>query len=287
MKNLCIITFLLVLTESKLHAAQPVPNVIPDNDLSYSINAQIKSTNAVTENDFNFVTKTLYRLFAPKIAEKSGLKFVLNANWKDDTVNAFATREADSWSVQIPGGIARGKGMTKDSLALVICHEIGHHLAGAPKTFLYDGWPSAEGQADYWASSKCLKKYYQEIFSEEFVIDQSIPEKVILDCNSVYKNPASLKVCVRTMMASLNFAQFLNSLPGVKTPINIQTPDIRVVKGTNTNDYPRPQCRFDTLYQGALCDIDANVLTSDEDENVGHCTNLNKPGFRPRCWYKP
>ncbi len=270
-----------------LCSAQGKVNVIPDNDLKIGLSERIKGLNPVTENDFNFVTKTLYKIYAPKISEKSGLKFILNANWKDDTVNAFATREVDSWSVHIAGGIARGKGMTKDSLALVICHEIGHHLAGAPRTFLYEGWPSAEGQADYWATSKCLKNYYQEIFGEEFIIDQTVPEKVVLDCNSIYKTPSTLKICLRSMMASLSFSQFLNSLPGVKTPISLETPDTRQVKGTNTNDYPRPQCRFDTLYQGALCDIDANVLTSDDDEDVGHCTNQNKPGTRPRCWYKP
>ncbi len=284
MKSLTSALFLLFIVMNIAHAKL---NVIPENDLKNGINVRSKSTGAVTENDFNFVTKTLHRIYAPKILEKSGLKFILNANWKDETVNAFATREVDSWSVHVAGGIARGKGMTKDSLALVICHEIGHHLGGAPRTFLYEGWPAAEGQADYWATSKCLKSYYQEFFQEEFTLDQTVPEKVIFDCNAIYKNTASLKVCVRSMMASLNFSQFLNSLPGVKIPISLQTPDTRQVKGTNTNDYPRPQCRFDTLYQGALCNIDANVLTSDEDENVGHCIDPNKAGTRPRCWYKP
>lgn len=272
--------FLIGSTQAKL-------NVIPENDLKNSLQSRPKFAGAVNESDFNFVSKTLHKIYAPKILEKGGLKFIMNANWKDDTVNAYATREVDSWSVHIAGGIARAKGMTKDSLALIICHEIGHHLAGAPRTFLYEGWPSAEGQADYWATSKCMKKYYQEIFHEEVLLDQSIPKKIITDCTAIYKTSPSLKVCIRSMMASLNFADFLNALPGAKVVISIETPDTRQVKGTNTNDYPRPQCRLDTLYQGTLCEIDSNVLTSDEDDKAGHCIDTNKPGTRPRCWYKP
>lgn len=62
---------------------------------------------------------------------------------------------------------------------------------------------SAEGQADYFATSKCLKRYYSVIALEEnFGLGTStIPEKVLLDCNGVYKNLNDLRVCVRSQMA--------------------------------------------------------------------------------------
>lgn len=261
-------------------------SVVPENDLENPA-LVTKNFGTVSEHDFNKVTGLLYRLYAPAIEAKSGLKFVLVTDWKDATVNAYATRSVDSWNVHINGGIARAKGMTPNSLALIICHEIGHHLGGAPRTFLYDGWPSAEGQADYFATSKCLKKYYAELAREEFELTHGVPEKVILDCNSVYKNLGDLKICVRSQMAALDFADFLNAFPDVRSPVALEGKDSRIVKGTNTNHYPRPQCRFDTLYQGSLCNIHSDVATSDTDAKIGHCNDESRAGSRPRCWYKP
>lgn len=260
--------------------------VIPENDLRFPP-LRVKDMNAVTEQEFNTVTRILHKLYAPKIQEKGNVKLVMNADWSDDTVNAYATREVETWTVHVAGGIARAKGMTKESLALIVCHELGHHLGGAPRTFLYEGWPSAEGQADYWATSKCLKSYYTELSNEEVAIDHNIPEKMITDCTAVYKNFAEMKICIRSMLASLHFSHFLNALPDVRVPVSIDASDSRVVKGTNTNDYPRPQCRFDTLYSGALCSIGSDVATSDTDAKIGHCNDTNRPGTRPRCWYKP
>jgi hypothetical protein len=91
---------------------------------------------------------------------------------------------------------------------------------------------------------------------------------------------------VRTLNADVAFSNFLNALPDAKIPTSIDTPDIREVKGTNTNHYPRPQCRVDTIYHGALCNIDANVATSETDAKIGQCNDASAPGSRPRCWYK-
>jgi len=276
--------FLLSLNQIVFGAA-----IIPENGLN-NPPVLIKDFDTVSEHDFNLITKVLHRLYAPDIEEKSGLKFVMIADWLDGTVNAYATRSVDAWNVHINGGIARAKGMTDDGFALIVCHEIGHHLGGAPRTKLFEGWPSAEGQADYFATSKCLKRYYAELgLGEEDLSlnNSSIPQKVLVDCNSVYKNLSDLKVCVRSQMAALDFAHFLNSLPDVRTPVMLEVVDAKVVKGTNVNAYPRPQCRFDTLYQGSLCAIHSDVATSDTDAKIGHCNDESKPGTRPRCWYKP
>lgn len=285
---MCKITvFLFVFLLSFNHfafGAAIVPEEGPRNPL-----AELKNYDTVTEQDFYLITSLLYKIYAPDIEKKSGLKFLMNADWKNDTVNARATRTLESWNVEINGGFARAYGMTDDSLALTICHEIGHHLGGAPRTFLYGGWPSAEGQADYFATSKCLKRYYAELeFVESYDINTAtIPDKVLWDCNSVYKKLSDLKICVRSQMASLDFAQFLNSFPHVKSLVTLAAKDARVVKGTNTNDYPKPQCRFDTLYQGSLCAIHSSVASSDTDAKIGYCNDELKPGARPRCWYKP
>lgn len=264
-------------------------HIIPENDISIPstpVRTKISPLD-VTEAEYINVTKTLHRIYAPAIKERGGVELVMKTDWEDGTVNAYATREVTTWTVHVPGGIARASGMTKDSLALIVCHELGHHLGGAPRTFLYNGWPSSEGQSDYWATSKCLKKYYEELVQEEIAIDRNIPQKILEDCSGVFTHYTEFKICIRTLLASIDFAHFLNELPGTKVKISIETPDTRVVKGTNTNDYPRPQCRLDTLYQGALCTVGSSAVTSETDPKVASCTDETKPGARPRCWFKP
>lgn len=263
-------------------------DVIPYNDLNIPA-SQIRVKNSgiqVHENDYNNVLKLLYKLYAPVVKARGEVELVFKSDWQDGTVNAYATRETETWTVHVPGGIARAQGMTKDSFALIVCHELGHHLGGAPKTFLYEGWPSAEGQADYFATSKCLKRYYEELWNEEYSLE-NVPEKVVSDCNHTHKNLRDVKVCIRSLMASVAFGNFLNQLPGAKGKISINTTDSRVVKGTNTNDYPRPQCRLDTLYQGGLCTISSKEENDMEDPAIGNCIDETKPGTRPRCWFKP
>lgn len=282
MKTVFLFIFTLVLSTNSWSKV----SIIPENDMT-NPPLRVKDLDGVSEHDFNTVASTILKLYAPVVKEKANVALVMNSDWKDATVNAFASREVDTWTIHVAGGLARAKGMTKDSLALIICHELGHQLGGAPRTFLYDGWPSAEGQADYWATSKCLKKYYNELKNEEVKLDTHVPEKLLSQCSSQYKNYADIKICLRTMMASVEFALFLNELPDIKIPIDLEGFDSREVKGTNTNDYPRPQCRFDTLVQGALCNVSFDIATSETDAKIGQCNDMTKPGTRPRCWYKP
>lgn len=243
--------------------------------------------NGITETEFYNTASILHGLYTDAIYEKGEVGFSMNADWYDETINAFAVREPGLWSVFINGGMARAAGMNKDGLAFILCHEIGHHLGGAPRTFKYDGWPSSEGQADYWAGSKCLKKYYQFLKDEPFEMDSHVPEKAIKECGVVYNNSLDYRVCLRTMNAIVGFAKFINSLPDTKQFVSILTPETKEVRGTNTNDYPRAQCRIDTIYSGALCNLDASLKTSDDDQRIGNCNDQKKPGARPRCWYRP
>jgi hypothetical protein len=263
--------FILFFTSAVLPEAQAADNIISEKDF-----VQIINTLEVSYTD---IVKINYQ--ATLVFEK---------NWVNETVNATAYRDQldpKIWRIQVPGGMARANGMTKDAFALVLCHELGHHLGGAPHSFLYGGWPSAEGQADYWATSKCLKKYFYEVGSEPFHFNNSVPPKVLADCSSVYHQELEQNICVRSMMASIEFGQFLNALAIPKTVVHFDASDTRVVKGTNTNDYPRAQCRFDTLYQGALCPISFTQMTSDLDTNIASCTSYETFGARPLCWFSP
>ena len=260
---------------------------IPEKDLKYPIRISNKDTQKqLTENELIEVSNRLQKVYSDFVKKHYNTKLVFNLEWANDQVSAYATRPVDGeFHVTVAGGMARAPGMTKDSLALVLCHELGHHLGGAPRTALYNGWPSAEGQADYFAGAKCLKKYFNELKHEEIEINSSIPEKVIFDCNKSYPVLSDMKICVRTILASLDFANFLNQLPNTKIKVSLTTPDPKVVKGTNINDYPRPQCRFDTLYAGALCTISPDLKTSNDDPGAAYCMDPERSGTRPKCWF--
>lgn len=259
--------------------------IIPSENIKYPVHNK-ELFKQLTENDLNEISDRLIKVYADFVKKNYNTKIVINKNWADDQISAYATRPVDGeFHITVSGGIVRAKGMTKDSLALVLCHELGHHLGGAPRTALYNGWPSAEGQSDYFATAKCLKKYYLELKNEEVDITSNIPEKIIQDCNSSYPNFVDMKICVRSMLASLDFANFLNNLPSTKVPVKLETPDTKVVKGNNINDYPRPQCRFDTLYSGALCTISPEIKTSVEDAGTGYCMDSTRAGTRPKCWF--
>ena len=285
---MCKIKFFLFLFVLSLKQIAFGSANIPDDGFSNRL-IEIKNFDTVSEQNFFEIIQRLHKIYSPDIEKKSGLKFLMIADWKSTTVNIYANRLVDAWIVSVNGGFARTYGMTDDSFALAVCHEIGHHLGGAPRTFLHARWPAAEGQADYFATSKCLKRYYADLESEEaYVINKySVPNKILEDCRGIYKNQEDFKICVRSQMATIDFAQFLNSFPDVRTLATFEAKDPKVVKGTNTNDYPKDQCRIDTLYQGSLCDIHSSVATSDSDAKLGHCNDESKPGTRPRCWYKP
>ena len=132
---------------------------MPKNDM-YISTAQ-KSVNGVTEDVFNHVIDRAIEHYEPIIAQK-GATLKVNRKWQDGTVNAYAQQSGKTWSVSMFGGLARHEQVSADGFALVLCHELGHHLAGAPKVtrFFFPSWASNEGQSDYWGSMKCFRRIY-------------------------------------------------------------------------------------------------------------------------------
>ena len=88
---------------------------------------------------------------------------------KNDSITASAVHEYDKLVVEINTGLLRSLRLTPDTLRMIICHEIGHLFGGAPIKSPPPEWEvptdqngksmmSAEGQADYYASTACFKK---------------------------------------------------------------------------------------------------------------------------------
>ena len=106
----------------------------------------------ITEAQWTALFDKYEKIYAP-IIESRGGKLILNRLWDDGTVNANASQTGNEWTINMFGGLARYPIMTLDGMALVICHETGHHMGGAPK--YYDDpaeWATTEGGADYFAA---------------------------------------------------------------------------------------------------------------------------------------
>jgi hypothetical protein len=266
---------------------------VPENDLY--IPESVKSINGITEKEFNDAIDEVEQAYAP-IASSMGGSLNIERNWSDGTVNAYASRTGKTWKVAMFGGLARHSTITKDAMALVVCHELGHHIGGAPKKGQSSGgwwggsasWASNEGQADYFATLKCLRRVWINNNNEAIVKNLNAPKMVTDLCKKTYKkDKVDAALCVRTSMAGKSVSDLFSSLS--KLPeTKFDTPDTKVVKSTDDN-HPKAQCRLDTYYQGSLCDIafSEDVSQNDEVQATCHPSKGDKIGNRPLCWFKP
>jgi hypothetical protein len=183
------------------------------------------------------------------------------------------------------GGLARHPMMTVDGFMMVVCHELGHHIGGAPK--IRADWASNEGQADYFASTKCLRRVMEKDNNEEVVARLTVEPTVKARCEAIYKSSSEVAICKRIGVAAKVLGKVLSDL-GREGAVDYTTPDKSVVMRTNDN-HPKAQCRLDTYYQGALCDKASTLDFSDSDPAVGACIKRDgyTEGVRSTCWYKP
>ena len=261
---------------------------LPNNSLRIPENS--KFANMITENDFNQVIDRLETLYRNDFSRK-GANLKIIRYWKGETVNAYASRdlEKNDWIITLYGGLARHPQITLDGFALVICHELGHHIGGAPKKIDDMGdtvWPSNEGQSDYFATLKCLRRLYENDPNETIVAEMSIPPFLKSKCNSTFANANQRAICKRSAMAGLSAGQLFMALS--KEPkIEFTTPDKKIVEQTY-HKHPNAQCRLDTYLSGSICKRSLLEEVSYDDEFAGVCSSKFKDsqGQRPKCWHK-
>lgn len=256
----------------------------PENSLSYPVGA--KSLRGISESEFHQVIDKVMRIYAPKI-EALGGTLNISRSWANDKVNASTNRFAHVYQVNMFGGMARHPMMTRDGFTLVLCHEIGHHLGGAPKVKNTDQrWASNEGQADYWATLKCLREVFWDENNAEIVKGFQIPQVVRKGCADVYQTELETLICERSNMAGLAVGKLYASLVDQNSP-QFETPSSKIVRETSDH-HPHFQCRLDTFFQGALCDRPLDEELSNREASVGTCHPINgdKIGMRPSCWFR-
>lgn len=260
---------------------------VPENNLRISV--YDKRAGGISQAQFNAVIDRAEKLYAPIISTMGG-ELKVNRGWDDGTVNAYAQQDGKTWMVSMFGGLARHETITEDGFALVICHEIGHHIGGAPKIASYwsDDWASNEGQSDYFANLKCLRRSWQTDDNQKIVKAMTnVPANLKKKCNAAWKTAAERALCVRGAMAGDSVARLFAALRS-ESPAKFETPDSKVVAKTDDR-HPGTQCRLDTYFQGSLCKVDFNNDVSNESEITGTCHSANgdKGGLRPLCWFKP
>lgn len=260
--------------------------IVPEHNLKIEVND--KRTGGITEEDFHAVIDKVENIYAP-IVEEMGGNLKVARNWEDGTVNAYASRAGRTWNVSMFGGLARHETITADGFALVICHEIGHHIGGAPKkaSIWSNSWASNEGQADYFATLKCLRRTFLNDDNQKIISEMDVPETLTNSCLEAWESDADRAICIRNGMAGDSVAKLFAALRNNAEPGKFETPDPRVVSRTDDN-HPAHQCRLDTYFQGALCHISLNEEVSQDDEVEGtcHASLGHANGLRPLCWFK-
>lgn len=193
----------------------------------------VHETNAsVSKERFRHVIGVVHRKFS-FLSTENNRKLKFFTNYESDWAQAFARRwEADE--IHLYGGFAKIKDASEDSLALIICHELGHFHGGFPYSNS-DLKLSVEGRSDYWATEKCLTQVLP------FLSEKKPTDEALLYCENDV-------LCARSVNASeVITTHFALNARETKPQINIKDPT-EVTQILKT--HPSAQCRLDTLLAG-------------------------------------
>jgi len=270
---------------------------LPENNLHLQDKLYRESTQ-MTEAKFLEIIEQVGRVYRP-IVKAHGAQLVIEPNWEDSTVNAYAQQIEDVWHVAMFGGLARRPEVTEDGFALVVCHELGHHLGGFP--FYTGDYAASEGQADYFATQACARKVWANDIQKNADARMTVDPVAKRSCDKIWETEEEQELCYRITMAGYSLADLLSALGGDKKKVSFATPDRNQVPSTKES-HPDAQCRLDTYTAGALCDrtfsdlfipgkntVVSNPTIAENAASFVSCTasDFYDLGARPRCWFSP
>ncbi|MDX9730921.1 MAG: hypothetical protein RBT63_04035 [Bdellovibrionales bacterium] len=278
---------------SHSHTTDLCHGFVPENDMKIPVGYKSAMAGGLSEQEFHNVLDRIERLFASEISREGG-RLKVNRRWSDSTVNASAQQTGSTWVLNMYGGLARHHAVTVEGFALVACHELGHHIGGAPKIksfFGFNDWATNEGGSDYYANLKCLRVFFAE--DDNVAIVTQAKEEGRLSplaeelCEQEFAREEDQWLCKRGTLAGTSVAGLFQDLRKEPTAPDFGTPDANHVARTD-DKHPATQCRMDTYLAGALCNVDVSNRLSNSDYRQGSCVeNVAKLGFRPRCWFAP
>lgn len=251
--------------------------------LSFSVYASLPENDIVVNTKFKSVqtqeylnTIRTFESYWGKFLSRHYNKTIKINKIDENTVRAYATRDfSDNLEIYISKGMLSYQFMNPRLLNMILCHELGHYIGGAPKSFRGKtkrrGWSSAEGQADYFSTSKCIPK----MFNDGIL--------TLMDIHST--KSCDTLICHNMHKLSFDISVFYASLKTGSVNISKELRDSFVVRKT-IYTHPRPQCRFDTLLSGAQCSFKYNESFDDSDAFIGSCMDdFVKVNDRPECWF--
>lgn len=239
----------------------------------------------VTEDQSREVIQRLSTLYAQDVAALGGRLDIAEL----DTMrfDAFANQMPNGdFQVRLTKAVRFQQEMSLDGYTLIACHEIGHHVGGAP--LFTNGQMSVEGEADYFGNLKCMRRYLESLPASELFAGPKPSLDLVARCAKKFSNSTEVQVCARSLQASIDLGRVLDVMSGVAIqPNRLDTPDTSVVSET-FEDHPATQCRVDTYRAGALCEVSLREPISRTDPNAGVCNQRIDPAQqRPRCFYAP
>ena len=236
----------------------------------------------INQEKFNQIIKEFEEIYV----ENDGFTQIkFDTKWKNSFTVAYASHRKTDWIVYVNGGMARATYMSVDAFRFLLCHEIGHHIGGVPFA-TGNRWAAAEGQADYFATSKCMKRVLKEMDNETFLKGVEVPKIISSSCEQAYLNSAEQNICKRSALGAMQAVNAFSYMLSTDLP-SLETPDRSIIYQTILDDYPSIQCRLDTVLAGAVCDIDSIGMTNSNSAHYNGCTSRNgdQRGLRPTCWF--
>ncbi|MGE0172890.1 MAG: proprotein convertase P-domain-containing protein [Oligoflexales bacterium] len=271
---------------------------LPPNDLAREDHL-FESEGRISEEQYNGILDLIETTYSSLIKENFNATLVFERNWQSAIVNAYASRENDTWKIWAHGGMARRPELSTDGYTLVMCHELGHHLGGYP--FKGETWAASEGQADYFATKECLRRVWANQIEQNAQQAESVDPVAKERCDAGWPEGNERNLCYRIVMAGKSSALLSSILSQEPTP-EFGTPDLSQIETTEII-HPKAQCRLDTYLSSATCrQPSSNVLIPGLNNAFGKNTKEAEiesaqvtcmqaapfaDGFRPRCWFKP
>ena len=201
----------------------------------------------VSERDYIETINEFQNRFQEKVTAKTGKPFVIPNEWSSPYFAAYAIKKDDFMQVSLWGGTVRAQGMKKVMMAAILCHELGHILAGVPQqTIPGSEWASTEGQSDFYAGSQCLPEYLRD--HPELVSLTDIAPQILQMCGDNVD-------CERTAQTGWDLVNFFQKYSYHEfIPVSLDVHE-KPAKELVLNTYPSDQCRLDTFLAGAQCQL--------------------------------
>lgn len=251
---------------------------------------KVAVASGISRSQYDAIADRMFWLYEP-VANSLGYSIEFVRKWESSVINAASIYIGKTWNIQLDGGFPRYQGMTPDAYAIVVCHEIGHFIGGYPYKSQFS-WTNAEGAADYFATSKCFRRYAAEDsleVNQKAIAGFKAPPRVTLDCKSSFGTDLERAICLRSAKANLELTEAMSRMLRDAVKPSFEMHDENIVAETDPN-HPANQCRLDTYLSGALCKVPATDMMSWTDERIAACTPQSYPEvatYRPRCWFKP